>query len=207
MPKRPMILVTNDDGIGAPGLYALVQALKPIAEVTIVAPSVERSAVGHAITLSDPLRVETYDRDETFHGYAVSGTPADCVKIAYWALLDRKPDVLVSGINLGANTGINILYSGTVSAATEGTFLGIPSFAISLTTYQNPDFRYAASFARRMSSILLEKGLPKGTFLNINVPACPADEIEGIALTRQGWPCLRRNSIGASILTEGCTIG
>lgn len=186
MSKRPLILLTNDDGIGAPGLHALVQALKPMAELTIVAPSAERSAVGHAITLSDPLRVETYERERAFYGYAVSGTPADCVKIAYWALLDRKPDILVSGINLGANTGINILYSGTVSAATEGTFLGIPSFAISLTTYRNPDFRYAAGFARKLTSILLEKSLPKGTFLNVNVPACPEEEIEGIAFTRQG---------------------
>lgn len=185
MAKNPTLLLTNDDGIGAPGLGALVEALSPLGEIIVVAPASERSAVGHAITLSDPLRVDKYSC-EGFEGYAVNGTPADCVKIAYWALIKKKPDLLVSGINLGINTGINILYSGTVSAATEGTFLGIPSFAISLATFENPDFAFAASFAKKMTITLLERGLPRGIYLNVNVPALAAEEIKGVSITRQG---------------------
>jgi len=186
MSKKPCILITNDDGIGAPGIHALYQALKSIGDLFVVAPSDERSAVGHAITLSDPLRVWKTNFHETFFGYAVNGTPADCVKIGYWAILKKKPDVLVSGINLGPNTGINTIYSGTVSAATEGAMLGVPSFAISLGTYTDPDFSYAAKFAVKMVDILLGKTLPDGVYLNINVPACPENEIKGVAITRQG---------------------
>jgi len=186
MKDTPRILLTNDDGINAPGLMALYQEMQKLGEVTVVAPDSEKSAVGHAITLSDPLRVWNFEKNGTFFGYAVNGTPADCVKIAYWALLDFKPDLLVSGINLGSNTGINVIYSGTVSAATEGTILNIPSFAISLTTYKNPDFTYAAKFARKLGVQLLERGLPKGTFLNVNVPAVKEEEIRGVVITRQG---------------------
>lgn len=180
------ILITNDDGINAPGLAALRHSLKELGEVIVVAPDSERSAVGHAITLADPLRVWEFEKNGEFFGYAVNGTPADCVKIAYWALLKEKPDLIVSGINLGSNTGINVIYSGTVSAATEGTILGIPSFAISLTTFQNPDFSYAAKFARKLARIILENDLPKGTFLNVNVPPVKESEIRGVAITRQG---------------------
>lgn len=186
MKDTPRILLTNDDGINAPGLMALYQEMQKLGEVTVVAPDSEKSAVGHAITLSDPLRVWNFEKNGTFFGYAVNGTPADCVKIAYWALLDFKPNLLVSGINLGSNTGINVIYSGTVSAATEGTILNIPSFAISLTTYKNPDFTYAAKFARKLGVQLLERGLPKGTFLNVNVPAVKEEEIRGVVITRQG---------------------
>jgi len=186
MIKEPLFLLTNDDGIDAPGLYALSQELQKIGNLIIVAPSVERSAVGHAITLFDPLRVWDYQRNGSFYGYAVNGTPADCVKIACGAILDRKPGIVVSGINLGPNTGINIIYSGTVSAATEGAILGIPSFSISLATYKNPDFKYAAKFALKLAGSLLEKGLPRGIYLNVNVPPCPEHEIKGVAVTRQG---------------------
>lgn len=186
MSRNPFLLLTNDDGIGAPGLLALSDELQKVGDTVIVAPSSERSAVGHAITLSDPLRVWPFHRNGAFYGYAVNGTPADCVKIAYWAILDRKPDVVISGINLGSNTGINTIYSGTVSAATEGAILGIPSFAVSLTTFQNPDFHYSAKFAGKMTRHLLEKGLPPGIYLNVNVPACPENEIQGVSVTRQG---------------------
>jgi len=118
--NKPRILLSNDDGINAPGLAALYEGMKSIGDVIVVAPDSEKSAVGHAITLSDPLRVWDFKKNGEFFGYAVNGTPADCVKIAYWALLDEKPDLVVSGINLGSNTGINAIYSGTVSAATEG---------------------------------------------------------------------------------------
>ncbi len=184
--KQIRILLTNDDGIAAPGLAAVYQQLKQIGEVVVVAPDSEKSAVGHAITLSDPLRVWDYKKNGEVFGYAVNGTPADCVKIAYWALLDYKPDLVVSGINLGSNTGINVIYSGTVSAATEGTILNIPSFAISLTTYTNPDFTFAAKFARKLAKKVLAKGLPQGTFLNVNIPPEKEEEIHGVVITRQG---------------------
>ncbi|OQX95989.1 5'/3'-nucleotidase SurE [candidate division KSB1 bacterium 4572_119] len=184
--NKTKILLTNDDGINAPGLYALYKEMKNLGEVFVVAPDSEQSAVGHAITLSDPLRVSDFHKNDNFFGYAVNGTPSDCVKLAYWAL-NIKPDLLISGINLGSNTGINIIYSGTVSAATEGMFLNIPSFAISLTTFTKPNFDFAAKFARKLSQTVLEKGLPVGTLLNVNVPAVAKEEdIKGIEITRQG---------------------
>ncbi len=184
--KQMTILLTNDDGINAPGLHALYKEMKKYGKVYVVAPDSEQSAVGHAITLSDPLRVQNFYRNDDFFGYAVNGTPADCVKVAYWAL-EIKPDILISGINLGSNTGVNILYSGTVSAATEGMFLNIPSFAISLTTFTNPNFDIAAKFAGKLSKIILANGLPQGTLLNVNVPAVNSeDEIKGVMITRQG---------------------
>lgn len=179
------ILLTNDDGINAPGLQALYKELINLGEVTVVAPDSEKSAVGHAITLSDPLRVFDFYKNDKFFGYAVNGTPADCVKLAYWALKVR-PDIVISGINLGPNTGINILYSGTVSAATEGMFLDVPSMAVSLTTFQNPDFGFAAKFTRKFAQIVYKKGLPKGTLLNVNIPAVTEKEIQGIVITKQG---------------------
>ncbi|HDQ43998.1 MAG TPA: 5'/3'-nucleotidase SurE [bacterium] len=191
MPKKPFLLLVNDDGIAAPGLHALHDALAEIAEIAVVAPASEMSAVGHAITISDPLRVAEFRREGAFFGYAVRGTPADCVKIGYWALLGRRPDAVVSGINLGGNTGINTIYSGTVSAATEGAILGVPSFAISLNTYRNPDFSFAGRFARKLLPELLERGLPPGVFLNVNVPAVPESEIRGVAVTRQGMAIYR----------------
>ena len=182
------ILITNDDGIHAPGINHLKQALESIADVTIVAPDTEKSAVGHAITLSDPLRVFEVEKESKFFGYAVNGTPADCIKISYWALLDEKPDMIISGINLGSNTGINVIYSGTVSAATEGTILEIPSFAVSLTTYSEPHFGYAARFAARLAGKVLQHGLPRGTYLNVNVPNVPEKEIEDVVVARQRDP-------------------
>lgn len=193
MPKKNKILLTNDDGIDAPGLYALYLALKDFGEVTVVAPSTEQSAVGHAITLSDPLRVDSHKKDGSFFGYAVNGTPADCVKIACGAILPSTPDMVISGINLGPNTGINTIYSGTVSAATEGSILGIPSFAISLGTFQDPDFRYAAKFGKNLAVKMAGKTLPKGVSLNVNVPACQENEIQGIQITRMSLALYEEN--------------
>lgn len=177
------ILLTNDDGINSAGLSALASAIKEIAEVTIVAPDAEQSAVGHAITVSFPLRVKEFYKDDTFFGYAVKGTPADCVKLAIKVIMDKEPDMVISGINLGPNTGTHIIYSGTVSAATEATILGIPAFAISLGTFVNPDFRIAAGFAKKMALLINKNGLPKGVLLNINVPE---KEVKGVRLTVQG---------------------
>lgn len=180
------ILLTNDDGIYAPGILALLDALKDIAEVWVVAPEKEQSAVGHAITLSDPLRVKKVKKDGEFLGYAVAGTPADCVKIGISQILPQKPDLVISGINQGLNAGDCVIYSGTVSAATEGTIMGIPSIAVSLGTYINPDFSTAARFTAYLAKQVYRRGLPKGILLNVNVPAVDPSEIRGVAITRQG---------------------
>ena len=184
--KKLLILISNDDGIHAPGINALAEEIKKIGDVVIVAPDKQQSAVGHAITMNSPLHVQKVEKDGTFFGYAVAGTPADAVKLAVRSLLPHPPDLVISGINHGANTAISVIYSGTVSAATEGTILGIPSFAISLTTYDEADFSYAASFARKLALKIVEQGLPKGTLLNVNVPPVAASEIKGIVITKQG---------------------
>lgn len=183
--RKKVILVSNDDGIDAPGIYALVNELKKIGNVFVAAPDKQQSAVGHAITMNYPLRAQKFYKNGKFFGYAIDGTPADAVKLAVGTLLKGKPDLLVSGINHGANTAVSIIYSGTVSAATEGTFLGIPSIAVSLTTYDKPDFTYAAKFSRKLATIVLKKGLPKGTLLNVNVPPIHESEIKGVKITRQ----------------------
>jgi len=179
------LLLTNDDGILAEGLIALYEELKGDFELSVVAPETEMSAVGHAITLSHPLRVRRFMRNGDFFGFAVSGTPADCVKMGVQEILQQKPDMIISGINPGANVGINLLYSGTVSAATEGAFLGIPSVAISLNTKNNPDFGFAAKFSRRMIQFVKGNGLKEGKALNVNIPAIPEDQIKGISVTTQ----------------------
>jgi 5'-nucleotidase len=144
------------------------------------------SAVGHAITLALPLRVQEVKKNGSFYGYAITGTPADCVKIAVQELLDRPPDIILSGINPGANVGVNVLYSGTVSAATEGAFLGVKSAAISLNTRQHPDFSFAAQFSKEIIRFMMESELRDGTALNVNIPALPKEEIAGVCFTSQG---------------------
>lgn len=180
------ILICNDDGIDAPGIYALAQEIRKFARVTVVAPDRQQSAVGHAITMQYPLRAMPFNKNGEFFGYAVKGTPADAVKLAVKQLLKEPADILLSGINHGSNTAINIMYSGTVSAATEGTILGIPSIAVSLTTYEEPDFAVAARFAAHLAQLVAEKGLPSGTLLNVNVPNLPVKEIRGVKITSQG---------------------
>ena len=180
------VLLTNDDGIHAPGLMALYKELKKDFDLSVVAPESEMSAVGHAITLELPLRVRKVRKNGSFFGYGVNGTPADCVKIAVQELLEIVPDVVISGINLGANVGVNVLYSGTVSAATEGAFLGIKSAALSLNTRRKPDFGFTARFSRNIIQFLQDTDLRKGTALNVNVPAVSPGEIQGVSFTRQG---------------------
>ena len=177
------ILLTNDDGIYSEGIFVLHEELKKIAKITVVAPETEQSAVGHAITMANPLRVSVASRRRTYFGHAVSGTPADCVKMAMRSLMKEAPDLVISGINLGPNTGFSVLYSGTVSGATEGAVFGIPSIAVSLGTFENPDFSHAASFAAKLAKLVYKNGLPKGTLLNVNVPAC---KIKGVKITKQG---------------------
>jgi 5'-nucleotidase len=179
-------LLTNDDGIYARGLSALYEELSKDADCLIVAPEVEQSAVGHAITIFRPLMVRRAEKNGRFLGYAVAGTPADCVKIGIMELSGCPVDLIVSGINKGANVGINILYSGTVSAATEGIMLGVPSLAVSLDTHKDADFTVAAKFARKMAAFMMAKGPFHGAALNVNVPAIPEEEIKGVVVTRQG---------------------
>ena len=186
MNQQPKILVTNDDGIHSAGIYALYQAMTNIGEAYVVAPDSEQSAVGHAITISDPLRVKEFEKNGKFFGWAVNGTPADCVKLAIKALLGFEPDLVVSGINQGSNTATNVIYSGAVSAATEGTIMGIPSVAFSLTTFQRCDLSPAAEVAQTIAQMVLKNGLPEGTLLNVNIPPLSRDEIRGIKVTRQG---------------------
>ncbi len=181
------ILLTNDDGIDSNGLFALYRELKKIGEVTVVAPHIERSAVGHAITINEPIRVIEFSRPDKFNGYAISGTPADCVKIGIKKIMHKPPDIVVSGINHGANTATNVLYSGTVSAATEGIIMGVPSVASSLTSFDpKADMLYAAEFTAKVARSVLEKKLPPHTLLNINIPAGARSTIRGVEITRQG---------------------
>jgi len=178
-------LLTNDDGIYARGLTALYRELSKDAECIIVAPEIEQSAVGHAITISRPLMVRKARKNGSFLGYAVAGTPADCVKIGICELAGGPVDLVVSGINRGANVGINVLYSGTVSAATEAAIQGVPSMAVSLDTHRDADFSTAARFARRMAAFILDSPLPQ-VALNVNVPAIPEEEIRGVVVAKQG---------------------
>jgi 5'-nucleotidase len=180
------ILVTNDDGIDSAGIDELKKSLSEIAEVIVVAPHKEQSAVGHGITMQIPLRVFEYYKNGSFFGYAVMGTPADCVKMGIRNILKEAPDLVISGINHGSNTAINIIYSGTVSAAREAAIMDIPSIAISVASHSATDFSYAAKVARNLALKVFEEDLPKGTLLNINVPNLPEEEIAGLLVTKQG---------------------
>ncbi|MFA5165122.1 MAG: 5'/3'-nucleotidase SurE [Candidatus Omnitrophota bacterium] len=189
------ILLTNDDGIHSPGILELYRRIKTLGEVTVVAPDAERSAQGHAITLSVPLRVNETSHEGKFFGYAISGTPADCVKIAMMSIMKKhKPDLIISGVNRGPNLGVNVLYSGTVSGATEGAILGVPSFAVSLNSFKWARYEAAVDFARKLAKMMLEKKLPVNTLLNVNVPALPASRIKGVKITRQGMSTFYRES-------------
>ena len=180
------ILISNDDGIDSPGIAALANEMKKIGEVTVIAPRTEQSAVGHAITMKIPLRITEYYKNGDFFGYAIDGTPADCIKIGIRNILKTRPDIVLSGINNGSNTAINIIYSGTVSAAREAAIMDLPAIAISQTSHEARDFSYSAKIASVLTKKVLENGLPKGTLLNVNVPNLPENEIAGILLTQQG---------------------
>ena len=180
------LLICNDDGIHAPGIQALHEAVHDLGETHVVAPAAEQSAVGHAITLSNPIKCRPVEKAGKFFGHAVGGTPADCVKLAITDLVKPPPDLLISGINLGPNAGISVIYSGTVSAATEGTILGIPSMAVSLNSFTEPLWATAARVARDLAQKVLQRGLPPETLLNVNVPNIPFEQIKGYQVTRMG---------------------
>jgi 5'-nucleotidase len=180
------ILVTNDDGIDAPGLLVLQKALQEVGEVTVFAPDHNWSATGHTKTMHKPLRVNQTTLPDGTLAYTSTGAPSDCVALVALGMLDHQPDLVVSGINQGANVGHDITYSGTIAAVMEAVIFGIPSLAVSLNSYQDRDFAYAARFAARLAKLVLERGLPPNTFLNVNVPAIPQDEIAGVQITRLG---------------------
>lgn len=181
-----MILITNDDGFYAKGIRALREGLAQVADVLTVAPDSEQSAVGHAITLSNPLKVKKVKEGGRLIGYAVNGTPADCVKIAVTELLEEPPQLVISGVNQGGNLGTCAIYSGTVSAATEAAIMGLPAIAVSLNSFEFDDFSAAVEFVKTLYPLVIEKGLPEGVSLNVNVPAVPRNRIKGAMVTRQG---------------------
>jgi len=180
------ILLTNDDGIAAPGLRALYEAMKGLGEIAVSAPEIQHSAAGHSITLHRPFSVRKDVWPDVPLSFAVGSTPADAVRLAVLQLLPWKPDLVVSGINQGANYGTLVLYSGTVAAAAEAVILHIPAFAISLASYQYHDFTTAGKAAAHIAKTLLDGGLPPDVLLNVNVPPLPLGEIRGLRWTHQG---------------------
>ena len=181
--KKPKILLSNDDGIRSDGLRVLYEVLLDFADVVVVAPDRERSAVGRALTLHRPLRCEQVDEN----WFAVDGTPTSCVYIGIHAIMrGNRPDIVIGGINRGPNLGEDITYSGTVSVAMEGALLGIPSIAFSLASFRDFLWEDAASWARRITLKAYQQGIPKGCCLNVNIPNLPRDEIKGVRVTRQG---------------------
>lgn len=180
------VLLTNDDGLHSPGLLALARAMSADADTFVVAPEHERSAASHAITLHKPLRVvRTEIGDAGVPAWATNGTPADCIVLAILDLLGTPPDVVVSGINVGANLGMDLIYSGTVSGAVEATLFGIAAIAVSVTSRTDVHWEPAAAFATRLARDVARHGLPPDTFLNVNVPNLPAEKIRGVEITRQ----------------------
>lgn len=187
MSKKPLILVTNDDGITAPGIRSLISIMNEIGDVVVVAPDSPQSAMGHAVTINATLFCEEIHIDKgPQREYSCSGTPADCVKMANHEVLTRKPDLCVSGINHGSNSSINVIYSGTMSAAVEAGIEGIPAIGFSLLDYSwEADFEQARPFIKEITLKALENGIPKGVVLNVNIPNIKRHEIKGIKICRQ----------------------
>lgn len=185
----PYILVTNDDGIDSPGLLALKQGLDAVGETVVFAPDQNWTAAGHTKTMHKPLRVIDIELPDGSPAYTSNGAPSDCVALALLGILEREPDLVVSGINLGPNLGHDITYSGTVAAAFEAAIFGLPAIAVSLDTYESPEpavLEAGAAFLAHLTSAVLENGLPEGHILNVNLPNRTADEIEGVTITRLG---------------------
>lgn len=187
MSKKPLILVTNDDSIVAPGIRTLISVMKEIGEVVVVAPDSPQSAMGHAITINNTLHIEKVTIDsELENEYSCSGTPVDCVKMAVHEILKRKPDLCVSGINHGSNSSINVIYSGTMSAAVEAGIEGIPAIGFSLQDFSwNANFEPVKSYVKNIALNVLENGLPDGVILNVNFPKLEQKDIKGIKICRQ----------------------
>ena len=187
MSKKPLILVTNDDGITAPGIRALISVMNEIGDVVVVAPDSPQSAMGHAITINSTLHCDSIKIDEGPQiEYSCSGTPADCIKMGINEILKRKPDICVSGVNHGSNSSINVIYSGTMSAALEASIEGIPAIGFSLLDYRwNADFDVIKPFIKKITKAAMKEGIPKGNALNVNFPKLIESEIKGIKICRQ----------------------
>lgn len=184
--ETPLILVTNDDGVGAPGIRKLVKIMNEIGDVIVVAPDSPQSGKGHAITINSTLHLEEIHLEGSQRDFQCSGTPVDCVKIAMDKVLDRKPDICVSGINHGSNSSINVIYSGTMSAAIEAGIEGIPSIGFSLCDFSyDADFDQAQDYIKQIVLQILEKPMDKGVILNVNIPKALKDDIKGIKICRQ----------------------
>jgi 5'-nucleotidase len=178
------ILISNDDGYQAPGIRALVDRLKPLGEVTVAAPAANQTGVGHALTFGRPIGIQSWE-EEGCRWFAIAATPAVCVRMALTSLLPQLPDVVVSGINKGENTGVITFSSGTVSCAREAAYRNIPAIAVSLEEGPQMDYTAAAEFAARILVEVRRRGLPAGIYLNVNFPARPTDQIKGVLVTRQ----------------------
>lgn len=184
--KKPIILVTNDDGIHAPGLRFLIETVRPLGTVIVVAPDKPQSAMGHAVTIQVPLRVHHIKEETDYSEYSCNGTPADCIKLGEKVILRGKPDLIVSGINHGSNASINVLYSGTMAAVIEGAMENIPAIGFSLNDYSHAaDFSHCKKVILSVASKVLESGLPDGICLNVNIPALNGKPVEGIKITKQ----------------------
>lgn len=184
--KKPLILITNDDGIHAGGLKTLVEVAKDFGEVVVVAPDDSQSGMSHAITIKQPIRINSIQEEEGLKMYSCSGTPVDCVKLALNQLLDRKPDLLLSGINHGSNASVSVIYSGTMAAAIEGGVNDIHSIGFSLLDYSpHADFRVTRNIVKRVLKEVLKNGIPTEICLNVNIPAINENEIKGIKICRQ----------------------
>ena len=185
--ERPLILVTNDDGINAPGIRTLISIMKDIGDIVVVAPDSPQSGMGHAITINSTLHSSRITpKDSEITEYSCSGTPADCVKLAINELMPRKPDLCVSGINHGSNSSINVIYSGTMSAAIEAGIEGVPAIGFSLLDYRwNADFEQSKNFIRMITLNALNNGIPKGVVLNVNIPSVRKSDIKGVKICRQ----------------------
>jgi 5'-nucleotidase len=187
--KQPTILITNDDGITAPGIRNLIEAVKDLGKIVVVAPDKAQSGMGHAITIGQPLRMTKMDMFGEIEAWQTSGTPVDCVKLAVDKILHGKPDLCLSGINHGANHSINVIYSGTMSAAMEASIESIPSIGFSLLDYSyEADFAPARHYVKTIvSSLLQQKKLDKHLLLNVNIPSCPLELIKGVKICRQAY--------------------
>ena len=186
--KKPVILITNDDGMTSPGILNLVESVKDLGKIIVVAPDKPQSGMGHAITIGQPLRMHKINQFEGIESYACTGTPVDCVKLAVDKILHRKPDLCLSGINHGANHSINVIYSGTMSAAVEAAIESIPSAGFSLLDYDiEADFTGARKYTRQVVELMLKTKLDKHTILNVNIPSMPVDLLKGIMICRQAY--------------------
>ncbi len=184
--KKPLILVCNDDGVNAPGIRSLIEATRDLGKMIVVAPDKPQSATGHGITINSTLRLNKLESEENFEVYSCSGTPVDCIKLAIYKMLPQKPDIVISGINHGSNASINVIYSGTMSAAVEGSLEGVPSIGFSLLDFDiNADFSASKIIARKITQQVLKAGLPKGVCLNVNIPKLSHNELMGMKICRQ----------------------